>query len=57
MADSMKLGGGGRFAKMKASIGKEKGVRDAGAIAFSAGAKKYGKAKMESMAQAGKKKH
>lgn len=52
MAKSMKLGGGGKFAKVaKAAGGGKKGK----AIAAAIGIKKYGKAKMEKMAKAGKK--
>lgn len=51
---NMKLGGGGRFSALKEKLtGK---VADPGALAASIGIKKYGKAKMENMAQAGKKK-
>lgn len=50
---SMKLGGGGRFAKGKAEIMK-KGLsaKSAGAIMASAGRKKYGASKMAKMAAA-----
>jgi len=47
-----KLGSGGRFKKLKASI---KGARDPGAVAASIGRKKYGKKKFQSMAAKGKK--
>jgi hypothetical protein len=50
---SMKLGGGGRFAKLEKSLkGK---VSDPAAVAASIGRKKYGKAKFQQMAAAGKK--
>lgn len=49
----MKLGGGGRFAKVKAAAAKS-GAKNPGAVAAMAGMKKYGKAKMQKMAQAGK---
>lgn len=52
-----KLGNGERFAKLKATIAKHSGVKDAGAIAAAAGREKYGDAKMNAMAQAGKRKH
>jgi len=53
MGKSMKPGGGGRFAKMKAKLkGK---VSDPGAVAASIGRKKYGKAKFQKMAAKGKK--
>jgi hypothetical protein len=55
MAKSMKLGGGGRFAKLKASIAKKGNVSNPGAVAAAIGRKKYGKAKMTKMAVAGKK--
>lgn len=50
----MRLGGGGRFAKLKASL--EGDVRDPGAVAASIGRKKYGAKKMAKMAAAGRKK-
>ena len=51
MAKSMKLGGGGRFAKVaKAAGGGSKGA----AIAAMVGRKKYGAKKMTAMAVAGK---
>ncbi len=51
---SMKLGGGGRFAKLKSKLTK-KGIRNPVALAAKIGIKKYGKKKMASMALAGKK--
>lgn len=65
MAKSMKLGGGGRFAKLSNSVAKsyeKKGMPKAKAekvgdkIAASMGRKKYGAKKMASMATKGKKK-
>jgi hypothetical protein len=50
---SMKLGGGGRFAKVKEEAA-ERGARDPGAVAASVGIKKYGKKKMGRMAKKGK---
>ncbi len=51
---SMKLGGGGRFAKLKNKLkGK---VSDPAAVAATIGRKKYGKAKFQKMAAKGKKK-
>jgi hypothetical protein len=50
-----KLGAGGRFAAVEASVAKEPGVRDPGAVAAAIGRKKYGAAKMASMAAKGKK--
>jgi hypothetical protein len=53
---SMRLGGGGRFAKFVDSLKKSgKSEEQARAIAYKAGAKKYGKEKMKKMAAAGKK--
>jgi hypothetical protein len=54
MAKSMKLGGGGRFEALKEKLGSRKGVTDPGALAAYIGRKKYGAAKMSSMAQKGK---
>ena len=51
-----KLGSGARFAKLKAALSHQKGVTDPAALAASIGRKKYGAAKMNKMAQAGKKK-
>lgn len=53
MAD-MKLGGGGRFAALKAKLGKE-GAKSPGGLAAFIGRKKYGKKKMAAMAAKGKK--
>lgn len=53
MAKSMKLGGGGRFAKLKGSLAK-KGAKNPGALAAFIGRKKYGAKKMASMAKKGK---
>lgn len=50
---SMRLGGGGRFAKLEKSLqGK---VRDPKAVAASIGRKKYGAKKMAKMAATGRK--
>jgi len=54
MAKSMKLGGGGRFAKLKGKLAK-KGVKNPGALAASIGRKKYGKAAFQKMAAKGRK--
>lgn len=51
---SMKLGGGGRFAKLEKELSK-KGVQDPAALAASIGRKKYGAEKFQKMATAGKK--
>ena len=52
---SMKLGGGGRFAKGKDKL-KSEGYSDAmaGAVMATMGRKKYGEKKMAKMAKAGK---
>ena len=56
-AKTMEPGGGGRFAKMVSGLKKEgKSEDSAKAIAASAGRKKYGKSRFQSMAAAGKKK-
>jgi hypothetical protein len=47
------LGEGGRFAALKQKLGKQKGVTNPGALAASIGRKKYGAAKMASMARKG----
>lgn len=51
-----KLGTGGRFAALTAKL-KSKGIGsgEAGAIAASAGRKKFGKAKFQKMAASGRK--
>lgn len=55
MKKSMKLGGGGRFARLKASLSHKKGIKDPGAVAAVAGVKKFGQKKMTQMAEKGKK--
>lgn len=56
MGKSMKLGGGDRFAKLTGKLEKEgKSPESAKAIAASVGRKKYGDAKMSSMAAKGAK--
>ncbi len=54
MKKSMRLGGGGRFAAVERSAAAS-GAKNPAAVAASAGMKKYGKAKMQKMAQAGRK--
>lgn len=55
MAKSMKLGGGGRFAKLTNKLERQgKSAGAAKAIAASAGRAKYGSAKMARMASAGR---
>ena len=50
----MKLGGGGRFKKLKAKLTKQ-GAKNPAALAASIGRKKYGNKKMAAMAASGKK--
>ena len=52
---SMKLGGGGRFAKLKAHLAAH-GAYNPGALAGAIGRKKYGNKKMTAMAERGKRK-
>ena len=53
MAKSMKVGGGGRFAKLKKKLkGK---VKNPGAVAASIGRKKYGKKRFAKMGAKGRK--
>ena len=55
---SMALGGGGRFAALKARLQKQgKSADSASAIAASVGRKKYGNAKMSLMAKRGMMRH
>lgn len=51
---SMKLGGGGRFAKLKGKL-KKRGAKNPGALAAYIGRKKYGKKAMSKMAARGRK--
>lgn len=51
---SMKLGGGGRFAALKAKLGRRGGIKNPGALAASIGRKKYGKAGFGRMAAKGR---
>ena len=53
MSKSMKLGGGGRFKKLKKKLGKQ-GAKNPAALAAYIGRKKYGNKKMTSMAAKGK---
>lgn len=50
----MKLGQGGRFAKLKTKLAKT-GVQDPAALAATIGRKKYGAAKMAKWSAAGRK--
>lgn len=54
MAKSMKLGGGGRFQKLKKKLAS-KGATNPGALAAFIGRKKYGKKKFSSLSKKGKK--
>ena len=54
MTKSMKLGGGGRFKKLKKKLGKQ-GAKNPAALAAYIGRKKYGNKKMASMAAKGRK--
>lgn len=55
MAKSMKAGGGGRFAKLRKSLeAKGYSASSAGAIAAHIGRAKYGNAKFQKMAAAGR---
>lgn len=50
-----KLGSGKRFAALKSKLAhKKNGPRDPGAVAAAIGRKKYGKAKFQKLAAAGK---
>lgn len=51
----MKLGGGGRFAALKAKLAHKPGVTNPGALAASIGRKKYGAKKMAKWSAAGHK--
>ena len=52
----MKLGGGGRFKKLKNKL-KKQGARNPAALAAHIGRKKYGNKKMASMAAKGKRRN
>lgn len=54
MPKSMRLGGGGRFEKVKRSAAKS-GAKNPSGVAAAVGRKKYGKKKFEAMAAAGRK--
>jgi len=54
MAKSMKVGGGGRFAKLKGKLAK-RGAKSPGALAAWIGRKKYGKKKFQKMSAKGRK--
>jgi hypothetical protein len=50
-----KLGSGARFSALKSTLASRPGVRNPGALAAYIGDKKYGVAKMSSMAAKGRK--
>jgi hypothetical protein len=54
MAKQAKLGSGKRFVKLEKSIAKKGGVNNPFAVAASIGRKKYGKAKFQKLAAAGR---
>ena len=54
MAKGMKLGAGGRFEKLEASLASKPGVTNPGALAASIGRKKYGAEKMAKFSAAGR---
>ena len=51
-----KLGSGARFAALKSKLGKEKGVRNPGALAAAIGRSKYGNKKMAQLSAHGREK-
>jgi hypothetical protein len=53
---SLRLGGGGRFAQLKAQMAR-KGVRNPGGAAAAAGRAKYGAARFAKMSAAGRRRH
>lgn len=57
MGKSMKLGGGGRFQKLEASLAGKPGIRNPAAVAASIGRKKYGKEKFQSLGSVAQVKH
>jgi len=56
MAKSMKLGGGGRFAKLEGELARKPGIRNPAAVAASIGRRKYGPKKFGGLAAAAKEK-
>ncbi len=55
MADSMRLGGGGRFKKLEAQLGARPGVTNPGALAAAIGRRKYGTKKFNALGAAARK--
>lgn len=49
---NMKLGGGGRFAKLEGELARNPKIRNPQALAASIGRKKYGKKKFQSLSTA-----
>lgn len=54
MAQSMKLGGGGRFAALDRALARRPGVRNPGALAAAIGRKKLGKGRFQQLAAKGR---
>ena len=54
MAKSMKLGGGGRFAKLKNKLAGKPGIYNPAGLAASIGRKKYGKKKFSKLSAKGR---
>lgn len=50
----MRLGGGGRFAKLKAKLSQRPGVRNPGALAAAIGRKKYGAKRFNRLSAGGR---
>lgn len=57
MEKKMRLGGGGRFAKLKAALSKKPEVYDPAGLAASIGRKSLGKEHFQKLAENGKKRH
>jgi len=54
MAKSSEPGGGGRFARLKGKLARQRGVRNPGAVAAKIGREKYGTEKMGKFAARGR---
>ena len=57
MAKSMKLGGGGRFAKLEGQLANKPGIRNPGAVAAAIGRKKYGAKRFADLGSVAREKH
>ena len=57
MGKSMKLGGGGRFAKLEGQLANKPGIRNPAAVAASIGRKKYGAKKFADLGAVAREKH